>query len=95
VVGGASPDPGKDLKSLPPADVEKQLGFSPTGLDQGETQADFFIILLLPVANGGVGFSEEHQAGKAIAALKAKLAIEARVLRGEEWVTPPARAGAG
>ena len=53
--------------------------------------ADFFIILLLLVANAGVGFSEEHQAGKAIAALKAQLAIKARVLRDGQWVTPPAR----
>ena len=53
--------------------------------------ADFFIILLLLVANAGVGFSEEHQAGKAIAALKAQLAIKARVLRDGKWVTPPAR----
>jgi H+-transporting ATPase len=52
--------------------------------------ADFFIILLLLVANAGVGFSEEHQAGKAIAALKAQLAIKARVLRDGKWVTPPA-----
>jgi H+-transporting ATPase len=53
--------------------------------------ADFFIILLLLVANAVVGFSEEHQAGKAIAALKAQLAIKARVLRNGKWVTPPAR----
>ena len=53
--------------------------------------ADFFIILLLLVANAVVGFSEEHQAGKAIAALKAQLAIKARVLRDGKWVTPPAR----
>ncbi len=53
--------------------------------------ADFFIILLLLVANAGVGFSEEHQAGKAIAALKAQLAVKARVLRDGKWVTPPAR----
>ena len=53
--------------------------------------ADFFIILLLLVANAGVGFSEEHQAGKAIAALKAQLAIKARVMRDGKWITPPAR----
>ena len=52
---------------------------------------DFFIILVLLVANAGVGFSEEHQAGKAIAALKAQLAIKARVLRDGKWITPPAR----
>jgi H+-transporting ATPase len=52
---------------------------------------DFGIILLLLVANAVVGFWEEHQAGNAIAALKAKLAIKARVKRDGEWVTPPAR----
>ncbi len=52
---------------------------------------DFFIILLLLVANAVVGFSEEHQAGSAIDALKAKLAITARVKRDGAWVTPPAR----
>ncbi len=52
---------------------------------------DFFIILLLLLANAVVGFWEEHQAGNAIAALKAKLAVEARVLRDGKWVTPPAR----
>ena len=52
---------------------------------------DFGIILLLLVANAVVGFWEEHQAGNAIAALKATLAIKARVKRDGEWVTPPAR----
>jgi len=52
---------------------------------------DFFIILLLLVANAVVGFWEEHQAGNAIAALKAKLAIKARVRRDGKWTTPEAR----
>ncbi len=52
---------------------------------------DFFIILLLLVANGVVGYTEERQAGNAIEALKAKLAINARVIRDGAWITPPAR----
>jgi H+-transporting ATPase len=52
---------------------------------------DFIIILLLLVANGCVGFWEERQAGNAIEALKAKLAIKARVKRDGKWVTPPAK----
>ncbi len=46
---------------------------------------DFFIILLLLVSNAVVGFWEEHQAGNAIAALKAKLAIKAKVKRDGKW----------
>jgi H+-transporting ATPase len=42
---------------------------------------DFGIILVLLLANAVVGFWEEHQAGNAIAALKATLAIKARVKR--------------
>ena len=52
---------------------------------------DFFIILLLLLANATVGFWEEHQAGNAIEALKARLAIKARVKRDGKWITPPAR----
>jgi H+-transporting ATPase len=50
---------------------------------------DFFIILVLLLANAAIGFWEEHQAGKAIDALKAQLAIKCRVRRDGEWVTPP------
>jgi H+-transporting ATPase len=52
---------------------------------------DFFIILVLLVSNAAVGFFEERQAGDAIEALKARLAIKARVKRDGKWVTPPAR----
>src|SRR3984885_8810558 len=51
---------------------------------------DFFILLLL-LANGVVGYTEERQAGNAIEALKAKLAINARVKRDGAWITVPAR----
>jgi len=52
---------------------------------------DFFIILLLLVTNAVVAFWEERQAGNEIAALKAKLAIKARVIRDGKWINPPAR----
>jgi H+-transporting ATPase len=135
---GNKPAPEDDLKSLPLAAVEKQLGSSPKGLTQAEAKKrlaqygpneiaekktnlilkflsyfwgpipwmieaavilsgvvghwpDFFIILLLLVANAVVGFWEERQAGNAIAALKASLAIKARVIRDGKWTTPAAR----
>ncbi|HEY5234630.1 MAG TPA: cation-transporting P-type ATPase, partial [Rhabdochlamydiaceae bacterium] len=52
---------------------------------------DFFIILVLLFANAVVGFWEEHKAANAIAALKAKLAIKARVKRDGKWINPLAR----
>ena len=51
---------------------------------------DFGIILLLLVSNAVVGFWEEHQAGNAIAALKARLAIKAKVQRDGKWINPKA-----
>ncbi len=134
----SKPDSKQDLKSLPMAEVQKQLDTSPDGLSKAEAAKrlaqygpneiaehktnpllkflsyfwgpipwmieiavilsgavghwpDFFIILVLLLANAVVGYSEERQAGNAIDALKAKLAINARVRRDGEWVTPPAR----
>jgi H+-transporting ATPase len=52
---------------------------------------DFGIILLLLLANAVVGFWEERQAGDAVDALKAKLAVKARVKRDGKWINPPAR----
>ena len=52
---------------------------------------DFGIILFLLVCNAMVGFWEERQAGNAIEALKARLAIKARVKRDGKWITPAAR----
>ena len=52
---------------------------------------DFGIIFILLLANAMVGFFEEREAGNAIAALKANLAIKARVKRDGKWVTPAAR----
>ena len=52
---------------------------------------DFFIILALLLMNAGVGFWEEFQAGNAIAALKATLALRARVKRDGTWTTIPTR----
>ena len=53
--------------------------------------ADFFVILVLLLANAVVGFWEEYQSDNAIAALKAKLAIRARALRDGKWTNPPSR----
>jgi len=51
---------------------------------------DFFVILVLLLSNALVGFWEEHQAGDAIAALKARLAVKAKVKRDGKWENPKA-----
>ncbi len=52
---------------------------------------DFAIILTLLIVNATVGFWEEYQSGNAVAALKAHLAPQARVLRDTVWNSLPAR----
>jgi H+-transporting ATPase len=52
---------------------------------------DFFIILVLLLANALIGFLEEYKAANAIAALKAKLAIKAQVKRDGKWLYIAAR----
>ncbi len=52
---------------------------------------DFGIIFVLLLANAGVGFWEEHQAGNAIAALKSKLALTAKLKRDGKWITSASR----
>ncbi|HOI13672.1 MAG TPA: plasma-membrane proton-efflux P-type ATPase [Methanoculleus sp.] len=52
---------------------------------------DFAIIFALLLINAVVGFWQERQAGNAIAMLKKKLALEARVLRDGKWQKITAR----
>ncbi len=52
---------------------------------------DFVIILTLLFVNAIVGFWEEYQAGNTVAALRATLALKARVKRGGQWDTITAR----
>jgi magnesium-transporting ATPase (P-type) len=52
---------------------------------------DFYIILLRLLANAMVGFWEENQAGNAIATLKTRLAIEARVRCDGKSILPAVR----
>lgn len=53
--------------------------------------ADFSIIFSLLLLNAAVGFWQEHKADTAIAALKQRLALQARVLRDGRWRELPAR----
>jgi H+-transporting ATPase len=52
---------------------------------------DLGVILVLLVMNAVVGFHEEYQAGNVIAALKQKLAVQAKVKRDGAWTGVPAR----
>lgn len=56
-----------------------------------EHWADLAIILTLLLVNAVVGFWEEYQADNAIAALKRRLALRARVKRDGTWSSIPAR----
>nr|WP_321451355.1 plasma-membrane proton-efflux P-type ATPase [uncultured Carboxylicivirga sp.] len=51
---------------------------------------DFFIILILLITNGVIGYWEEHEAGNAIEALKSRLAVKTRVKRDGKWINPSA-----
>jgi len=52
---------------------------------------DFVIISILLLLNAAVGFWQEHKADDAIALLKQKLALKAKVLRDGQWFEVPAR----
>jgi H+-transporting ATPase len=52
---------------------------------------DLGVILALLILNAVVGFREEYQAGNVIAALKQKLAVQAKVKRDGIWTRVPAR----
>jgi H+-transporting ATPase len=52
---------------------------------------DLGVILALLIINAVVGFREEFQAGNVIAALKKKLAVQAKVKRDGAWMGVPAR----
>jgi H+-transporting ATPase len=51
---------------------------------------DFAIIFVLLLANGVVGFWQEHKADRAIELLKKRLSPKARVLREGKWIDIPA-----
>ncbi len=53
--------------------------------------ADFGIIVVMLLLNAAVGFWQEFKADSAIAALKQRLALMARVLRDGKWQDLPAR----
>jgi H+-transporting ATPase len=52
---------------------------------------DVGVILVLLIMNAVVGFREEYQADNAIAALKNRLALKAKVKRGGDWTSIAAR----
>lgn len=52
---------------------------------------DLAVILVLLLINGVVGFWQEHQAGRAIEALKQQVAVHADVKRDHDWHEIPAR----
>ena len=53
--------------------------------------ADFWLAAALLVVNALIGFAQEQRAGKAVTALRSRLAVVARVLRDQTWQALPAR----
>lgn len=53
--------------------------------------ADFTIILVLLIFNAVIGFWQEHKAANALEALKAQLALKARVRRDGQWLQIPTK----
>lgn len=53
--------------------------------------SDFYIVLALLLLNSILGFFQEHQAARAVEALKYKLQINAKVLRNGIWALLPAK----
>lgn len=54
-------------------------------------KADAYIVLGLLLFNAIIGFIQEHNASNAVAALRKKLQINAKILRNSNWQTLPAR----
>ncbi len=50
-----------------------------------ERWPDFIVIMVMLIINAALGFFQEFKAGNAIAALKKKLALQARVMRDGKW----------
>ncbi|MFD1470785.1 plasma-membrane proton-efflux P-type ATPase [Hymenobacter caeli] len=53
--------------------------------------ADVYTVLGLLIFNAVIGFTQEHNAAKAVAALKKKLQINVKLLRDGQWTTRAAR----
>jgi H+-transporting ATPase len=60
------------------------------GITIGEGWEDFGVLMLLQIANAVIGFTEEFNAGNAIAALKSALKPQCYVCRDGQWTTQPA-----
>ena len=59
--------------------------------DKGGDWPDFFVLLVLQIVNGMVGWYEGVKAGNAIEALKESLGTTAHVRRNNKWVEVPQR----
>ena len=60
------------------------------GITIGEGWEDFGVLMILQIANAVIGFTDEFNAGNAIAALKSALKPQCYVCREGQWLTQPA-----